>query len=256
MSLPPSLAASSGSLYSAEKVRAIHAAVDEGAVDVAFQPIADVKRRRLHAYEALARPRTDIFTSTPEMFEVAIQAGRIAELGCIHREQAVRHCLGYSLFLNIHPHEFDYGWLVRPNDPMFRHKWPVTLEITESVPLKYFTQCHSVLAEIRRKGIALAIDDLGAGFSNLKYISDLHPEIVKLDRELIAGLTPGTRQFKLLQSIVDLCHRMEAQVIAEGVETESELDAVIALDVEFAQGYVFGRPADPPPDLIWPGTRR
>ncbi len=247
---------SSEPIFSAEKVRAIHEALDNELVDVVFQPIADIRRQRLMAYEALARPRSKIFSSTPEMFEVAIQAGRIAELGRMHREQAVRRCSGYSLFLNIHPHEFDYGWLVRPDDPMFRHRWPLTLEITESVPLKYFAQCHSVLAEIRRKGISLAIDDLGAGFSNLKYISDLEPEIVKLDRELIAGLEPDTRQFKLLTSIVDLCHNMEAQVIAEGVETEPELEAVMALDVDMVQGYVFGRPADPPPDLIWPGTRR
>jgi EAL domain-containing protein (putative c-di-GMP-specific phosphodiesterase class I) len=243
-------------LFSAEKVRAIHDAVDTGDVGVVFQPIADVRRRRLHAYEALARPRTNVFASTPEMFEVAIQAGRVAELGRLHRDQAVRRAQGYPLFLNIHPHEFDYGWLVRPDDPMFRHRWPVTLEITESVPLKYFAQCHSVLAEIRRKGVSLAIDDLGAGFSNLKYISDLEPEVVKLDRELIAGLTPDIRQFRLLTSLVDLCHQMEAQVIAEGVETESELEASIQLGVDFVQGYVFGRPADPPPDLIWPGTRR
>lgn len=243
-------------LFSAEKVRALHEAVDSGDVGVAFQPIADVRRRRLHAYEALARPKTTHFASTPEMFEVAIQAGRVAELGRLHRDQAVKRAQGYPLFLNIHPHEFDYGWLVRPDDPMFRHRWPVTLEITESVPLKYFAQCHSVLAEIRRKGVSLAIDDLGAGFSNLKYISDLEPEVVKLDRELIAGLLPDTRQFQLLKSLVDLCHRMEAQVIAEGVETESELDATIQLGVDFVQGYVFGQPADPPPDLIWPGTRR
>ncbi len=67
----------------------------------------------------------------------------------------------------------------------------MTVEITESVPIKYFSQCHWVLAEIRQKGISLAIDDLGAGFSNLKYISDLQPEIVKLDRELIVGCVPG-----------------------------------------------------------------
>lgn len=243
-------------LFSAEKVRAIHDAVDTGDVGVVFQPIADVRRRRLYAYEALARPRTGVFVSTPEMFEVAIQAGRVAELGRLHRDQAVKRAQGYPLFLNIHPHEFDYGWLVRPDDPMFRHRWPVTLEITESVPLKYFAQCHSVLAEIRRKGVSLAIDDLGAGFSNLKYIADLEPEVVKLDRELIAGLAPDSRQFRLLTSIVDLCHQMEAQVIAEGVETESELEASIQLGVDFVQGYVFGRPADPPPDLIWPGTRR
>lgn len=249
-------AAASEPRFPAEKVRAIHDSLDTGDVGVAFQPIADIRRRRLHAYEALARPRSKVFASTPEMFEVAIQAGRVAELGRLHRDQAVKRCAGYALFLNIHPHEFDYGWLVRPDDPMFRHKWPVTLEITESVPLNYFAQCHSVLAEIRRKGVALAIDDLGAGYSNLKYISDLEPEVVKLDRELISGLRRDSRTFRMLASLVELCHRLEAQVIAEGVETEDELEAVTALDVDFVQGYVFGRPADPPPDLIWPGTRR
>jgi len=243
-------------VLAADKIRAVHEMVDTGEVGIAFQPIVEVHRRRLHAYEALARRKTDVFASTPEMFEAAVQAGRVAELGRLHRDQAVRNCTGHPLFVNIDPHEFDYGWLVRPDDPIFRHRHPVTVEITESVPIKYFSQCHSVLAEIRRKGISLAIDDLGAGFSNLKYISDLEPEIVKLDRDLIAGIQIDSRQYRLLESIIRLCHEMEAQVIAEGIETESELRAVIELGVDFAQGYVFGRPAYPPPDLIWPGTLR
>ena len=243
-------------LHSADRIRAIHAMVDHGDVGIAFQPIVEVRRRRLHAYEALARRTSEVFSSTPEMFQAAVQAGRVAELGHLHRDQAIHDCTGYRLFINVDPHEFDFGWLVRPDDPLFRHRYAVTVEITESVPIKYFSQCHSVLAEIRRKGVSLAIDDLGAGFSNIKYISDLEPEIVKLDRELVAGLTRDSRQFRLLKSLIDLCRDMEAQTIAEGVETETELEAVIAAGVDFAQGYVFGMPACPPPDLIWPGTLR
>ena len=243
-------------MLSVEKVRAVHELVDEVRVGIVFQPIAEIHKRRVFAYEALARPLDPIFTSVPEMFEAAVQAGRVAELGRLHREQAVRFAPHYPLFLNIDPHEFDYGWLVRPDDPMFRHRYPVTLEITESVPIKYFTQCHSVLAEIRQKSISLAIDDLGAGFSNLKYIADLRPEIVKLDRELIAGAAPGNRQFRLLCSIVALCREMSARVIAEGVETATELAAVTEAGADMVQGYLFGRPASPPPDLIWPGTSR
>ncbi len=240
----------------ADRIRVIHDVVDRGDVGIVFQPIVDVHRRRLHAYEALARRTTDVFASTPEMFEAAVQAGRVAELGRLHRDQAIRYCPGHALFLNVDPHEFDFGWLVRPDDPLFRHRYAVTVEITESVPIKYFSQCHSVLAEIRRKGVSLAIDDLGAGFSNLKYISDLEPEVVKLDRDLISGVARGNRQYRLLASLISLCHEMEAQVIAEGIETEHELKAVIELGVDFAQGYVFGMPAAPPPDLIWPGTLR
>jgi EAL domain-containing protein (putative c-di-GMP-specific phosphodiesterase class I) len=243
-------------MLEAEKIRAIHETVDQQKVAIAFQPISDIQKRRLIAYEALARPIDPIFKSVPEMFEAAVQAGRVAELGRIHREQAVRHAAYYPLFINIDPHEFDFGWLVRPDDPMFRHRFPVTVEITESVPIKYFSQCHSVLAEIRKKGVALAIDDLGAGFSNLKYIVDLEPEIVKLDREIIQGAAPGNRAFRLLCSIVALCREMKAKVIAEGVETLTELAAVTDAGADYVQGYLFGRPSNPPPDLIWPGTSR
>ncbi len=243
-------------MLDAERVRAIHEMVDLGQVGIAFQPIVDVHRRRVFAYEALAANHNPLFASTPEMFEAAVQAGRVAELGRLHRDQAIRLCPHQPLFLNIDPHEFDYGWLVRPDDPMFRHRHPVTLEITESVPIKYFTQCHSVLGEIRQKGISLAIDDLGAGFSNLKYIADLQPELVKLDRELIVGCSPGNRQSRLLCSIVALCKEMSARTIAEGIETVGELRAAIDAGVDFAQGYLLGRPACPPPDLNWPGMQR
>ena len=78
----------------------------------------------------------------------------------------------------------------------------MNLEITEGVPLESFERCQSMVAEVRGRGVRLAIDDLGAGYSNLKYIADLRPKLVKLDRELIAGVTPGNRGFKLVRSIV------------------------------------------------------
>jgi EAL domain-containing protein (putative c-di-GMP-specific phosphodiesterase class I) len=243
-------------MLSAEKIRAVHDIVDNHRLGLVFQPIADLQRRRLVAYEVLARSPDGAFANVPEMFEAAVQAGRVAELGRLHREQAIRMAQHYPLYINLDPHEFDYGWLVRPDDPIFRHRYPLTLEITESVPIKFFTQCHSVLAEIRKKGISLAIDDLGAGFSNLKYIADLEPEIVKIDRELVVGAAQGDRGFRLLASIVNLCREMNAKVIAEGVETLAELAAATTAGVDYVQGYLFGRPANPPPDLIWPGTFR
>lgn len=236
----------------ADRIRAIHEVMDQKQLAIAFQPIVDLRTRRIFAYEALARPQTPEFSNPIELFEAAVQAGRVAELGRLHRTQAVAHCRDWPLFFNVFPNEFDYGWLVRPDDPIFRHKRPAFLEITESVPLKYFEQCHSVLAEIRKKGICLAIDDLGAGYSNLKYISDLAPEIVKLDRELVAGIRMGTRQFRLLRSIVHLCQAMEAQVVAEGIETVEELTVVMAAGVDYCQGYLLARPSFPPPSATWP----
>src|SRR5690606_19909865 len=136
--------------------------------------------------------------------------------------------------------------------PIFWHNEEVYLEITESVPIHFFEQCHSVLAEARSKGVKLAVDDLGAGFSNLKYIADLAPDVVKLDRELIAGVSVGTRQHRLMRSLVRLCEDMGARVVAEGIETVEELRAVMEAGVHYGQGYLLARPGFPLPEFTWP----
>lgn len=241
-------------MATAQQIRAIHQTLEDESLGIVFQPIVDLKTQRTYAYEALARPQDSRFADPIEMFEAAVEAERVAELGRLHRRQAIQHGRDWPLFVNLFPDEFDYPLLVRPDDPLFRHNRPVCIEITESVPIKYFKQCHSVLAEMRKKGVMLAIDDLGAGYSNLKYISDLAPDLVKLDRDLIADLRGGTRQFRLLQSIVHLCHEMEAKVVAEGVETLVELALVRAADVDYCQGYLLARPGLPPPRACWPET--
>jgi EAL domain-containing protein (putative c-di-GMP-specific phosphodiesterase class I) len=186
------------------------------------------------------------------MFDAAVHAKRVGELGRIHRKQAIRTAPPGLLFLNVSPWEFDFGWLVRPDEPLFLARNQVVLEITESAPIDFFDQCHSVLAEIRKKGVWLAIDDLGAGYSNLKYITDLQPEVIKLDRELIVGIRPRTPQFKLVRAIVELGHELNAKVIVEGVETIEELLTLLEARVRYVQGYLLARPAFPAPAVHWP----
>ncbi len=110
-----------------------------------------------------------------------------------------------------------------------------------------------MLGELRKKGMRLAIDDFGAGFSNIKYISDLTPDIVKLDRKLISGVKEGSRQFRLLESVVRLCKDMGARVVAEGIETPPELVLVERAGVDLCQGYLLGRPDSDPRADTWPG---
>jgi EAL domain-containing protein (putative c-di-GMP-specific phosphodiesterase class I) len=239
-----------------DQLEDLHRVVDEALVAIHFQPIVNLSAREIFAYEALCRPQSDSFKGPQELIEAATAAGRIGELGRLNRSIAVDKCPGSPLFVNIDPHEFDQPWLVRPDDPIFRHKRSVYLEITETVPLKFFEHCHGVLAELRKKGALLAIDDLGAGFSNLKYIADLEPDIVKLDRDLVRGCEEGSREFGLLKSITRLCHEMQAKVIAEGVETVDELKAVLAAEVDYAQGYLLARPEAPPPAIRWPTELR
>ena len=236
-----------------KEVDAIDNVLERGALEIVFQPIFDVKEGNAFGFEVLTRGQSKLFRDAGHMFDVATRSGQVGELGRLQRTIAVKLAPGNPLFINIHPGEFDHPWLIRPDDPIFRHSQDVYLEITESAPLSYFEQCANVLGELRKKGIRLAIDDFGAGFSNVKYISDLNPDIVKLDRELITGVKEGSRQFRLLQSIVRLCKDMGALVVAEGIETPPELVLVERAGVDFCQGYLLGRPETDPNADTWPG---
>ncbi len=218
-------------------------------VRVVYQPIVDIATRKIFAHEALARSDAGIFKTPPDMFDAAVSQKRCGELGRRLRTLAVAGCPDVPLFLNVHPAEFAEHWLVQPDDPIFSHDHRVFLEITESVPLSHFKLVSHVLREIRGKGIHLVVDDLGAGYSNLKYIADLAPEFVKLDRELIAGLGRDARLRSLVGSIVRLCTELGAQVVAEGIETADEAMASQDAGVGYGQGYFFARPASPPPGI-------
>lgn len=220
-----------------------------GELSVVYQPIVSFTTMRPFAYEALVRSSSPHWTNPPKLFDEAIKSRCVGALGRAIREIATTNCSEVPLFLNVHPNEFDESWLVQPDDPIFTHDQPIYLEVTESVPLTHFAYCHSVLREIRGKGVSLAVDDLGAGYSNLKYIVDLKPEIVKLDRTLIADLAGDRRAQVLVRHIVRLCHELGARVVAEGIEQETEMQAVVDCGAHYGQGYYFARPAYPAPGI-------
>ena len=235
-----------------EEGQLIDRLIEASLVTVCFQPIVDLRSCKAFAYEVLCRPQDGYFRTPIELVTAAARTNRMGPLGRHLRNLGSAQCPDWPIFLNIDPTEFDAPHLVRPDDPIFRHRRQVYLEITEAVPLRFFNQCHGVLAELRTKNLMLAIDDFGAGFSNLKYITELEPEYVKLDRELVQGAARGNRKFELVKSISLLCHRMGAKVIAEGIETVEELSAVIAGDVDYGQGYLLALPNNPPPPVFWP----
>ena len=232
---------------------ALKGLVSPADLSVVFQPIVSLEDGRLFAYEALVRCRVAALSNPQTLFERAVATGCAGRLGRMIREIAVPICSGKPLFLNVHPQELQESWLVRPDDPIFLHDHTVYLEITESVPLTHFALCMSVLEDVRaRGGVQLVVDDLGAGYSNLKRIADLKPKVVKLDRGLIAGLEHSARQQQLVSGVVRLCNDLEATVVAEGIETTDELKAIRCTGAHYGQGYLFARPAYPMPAVTWP----
>ena len=219
---------------------------------VVYQPVVDLRSRKIFAFEALARTKAPEFDGPLSLFAAAVEHQCTGELGRMLRAMSLDGMTTHPLFMNLHPAELNEGWVVQPDDPIFKHSEDVYLEITEGVPLSHFRLCQNMLDEVRGRGVHLVVDDLGAGYSNLKYIADLHPRVVKLDRGLIAGLTKSSRLFKLVSAIVRLCSELDSKVVAEGIETTSELEAVIAAGARFGQGYLLARPAFPPPEVTWP----
>ncbi|MBA3464899.1 MAG: EAL domain-containing protein [Deltaproteobacteria bacterium] len=240
---------------------AIRRVLDERTVWMAYQPVVDLRTRKVFAYEALVRSKAPEFATPPDLFNAAVEHACTGELGRMLREMSLVGCPNFPLFLNIHPAELNERYIVQPDDPIFQHDRDVYLEITEGVPLSHFHLCQTILSEVRDRGVYLVVDDLGAGYSNLKYIADLQPRAVKLDRGLIAGLNTTSRLFKLVSAIVVLCHELGAVVVAEGIETVEELEAVIESGAQYGQGYLLARPAFPLPEVKWPeelldGSRR
>jgi EAL domain-containing protein (putative c-di-GMP-specific phosphodiesterase class I) len=227
--------------------------VEPEELTVVFQPIVDMRDGSLFAHEALVRCSRPELSNPLVLFERAVEAGCVGRLGRMIRDIAVPLSGKLPVFINVHPQELQEAWLVRPDDPIYSHDAEIFLEVTESVPLSHYALCLSVLREVReRGGIHLVVDDLGAGYSNLKRIADLEPQVVKLDRGLIMGVDRSARQRQLVSSVVRLCNDLNASVVAEGIETESELSALRDTGAHYGQGFLFARPAYPMPAVTWP----
>jgi len=217
-----------------------------------YQPIVDLKNGRAFAYEVLARCKVPGLTNPALLFKRAAAERFCGVLGRTLRELGSSNCRGIPLFLNVHPAELSDRFVIQPNDPMYAHDDDVYVEITESVPFSHYDPCASMLREIRaRGGVHLVVDDLGAGYSNLKRIADLEPAIVKLDRELVTNLNQNRRQRVLVQAVVRMCVDLGAAVVAEGLETWDEVRAVRDCGCHYGQGYALGRPAPTAAAPIW-----
>jgi EAL domain-containing protein (putative c-di-GMP-specific phosphodiesterase class I)/putative methionine-R-sulfoxide reductase with GAF domain len=119
----------------------------------------------------------------------------------------------------------------------------VVLELTEHLRVDDYPQLRGVLQELRERGVRLAIDDTGAGFSSLAHIVHLAPDLIKLDRQFTRGIDIDPVRRALATSLVSFARDTGAEVVAEGVETADELEAIRELGVPLAQGYFIARPA-------------
>jgi EAL domain-containing protein (putative c-di-GMP-specific phosphodiesterase class I) len=124
----------------------------------------------------------------------------------------------------------------------------IALEITETVLVEDTTTAAKTLQELEQLGVRLVLDDFGTGYSSLGYVKRFPLAYLKIDRSFVAELGGDGRNEAIVSAISEMARALGARVVAEGVETEAQLDGIRKLGCELAQGYLFSRPV--PPDEI------
>ncbi|MBI4511955.1 MAG: EAL domain-containing protein [Deltaproteobacteria bacterium] len=222
---------------------------------MAYQPIVDWPKRQVFGYEALLRSNDSTLSTPPRLLRAAERIGRIHDLGRAVRAAVSDPAAGSPppglLFVNLHPRELDDETLYADHGPLANLASRVVLEVTERASLDDVRDLRSRIARLRKLGYRIAVDDLGAGYAGLSAFAQIEPDIVKLDMSLVRDVHREPTKRKVLQSMVSLCRDMSIVVIAEGVETPSERDAILDLGCELLQGYLFAKPATPYPAPAW-----
>jgi EAL domain-containing protein (putative c-di-GMP-specific phosphodiesterase class I) len=125
----------------------------------------------------------------------------------------------------------------------------LVVEVTEHAPISDYGAIREAMSRLQASGCRLAVDDAGAGFASLRHILELKPAFIKLDISLTRGIDSNRDSRALSTALLSFADSIGANIIAEGIETESELLALLTLGVRFGQGFLLGRPA-PASDLM------
>lgn len=212
---------------------------------MAFQPIVRWSEKRVFGYEALVRTREPSVPHPGVLFDLAERVGGLDRLGrAIRASVAGQLCAedAFNVFVNLHPMDLLDEQLFAADAPLTRFAPRVVLEITERESLEHIEELGPRLADLKRRGFRIAIDDLGAGYAGLSSFSALEPDVVKLDMSLVRGVHKSRTAQKVIASIRGLCDALGTLVVAEGIETVEERDALAGLGCDLMQGYLFGRP--------------
>lgn len=214
---------------------------------LAFQPIVDLGRGVVAGYEALARFEGAPAGLTPDAcFQAARARGLVARLDAAVAGAAfaARASLPRDCFLSVNLEPDSVGSPCLEERLLAEGRLEgVVLELTEHVGLGVDDRIERHAELYRRRGAVVAIDDAGSGYAGLQQILRLRPGILKLDRSLVAGIDADEAKRSLVEMLGVFADRMDAWILAEGVERGAEAATLAALGVPLAQGYYFARPA-------------
>jgi EAL domain-containing protein (putative c-di-GMP-specific phosphodiesterase class I) len=228
--------------------------IDRGLIDSYFQPIFSVPRQKIVGYEALLRVKDDNgeFISPIEVFDAAKKYSLILELDRAARYKSLEKFASFDkpkdtlLFLNFESSVIDLGVVGSGKILDVTSKFGINpknivIEIKEDAVLSE-RDLKSFCEFYKNKGFNIALDDVGAGASNLGRFALVKPNIIKLDISLIKDCDKNYYAQEVIKAMTDLSHKIGAVTLAEGVETIEETTASMAQNIDLFQGYYFARP--------------
>jgi len=235
--------------------RELSQAVENNEFILHFQPQVCLRTKKIKGIEALIRwqhpargflPPGD-FIQFAEESRLIIPIGTwVLEQACLQLKQLNQPDLTVSV--NLSPRQFADPDLLDTikkaliDSGLDGHQ--LELEITETALMKNMGNAIETLKQIKALGVIIAIDDFGTGYSSLSQLKNLPADTLKIDREFIKDITESTENAVITEVIINMGHKLGLTVIAEGVETEEQMDFIIQIQCDMAQGYFFSRPLD------------
>lgn len=232
-------------------------ALDRRELEVYYQPIFGILEQRWVGFEGLVRwnhPRRGLIYPS-EFIAVAEETNLIRPLGArvllqaadAHRDfciaQSTADTAAEPLFISVNVSArqiSDPGFAVLLDVVTPSSSCGIKLEITETLVVDY-VEVKRFIAEAKQRGFSLAMDDFGTGYSGFQHLLELDFDTVKIDQAFVMSMLDSERSHQLVQSIVEIARKLNLTVIAEGVETQQQLDALRVLGVDFAQGFLISR---------------
>jgi EAL domain-containing protein (putative c-di-GMP-specific phosphodiesterase class I)/GGDEF domain-containing protein len=222
-------------------------------VSTVFQPLMRLADRTVIGYEALTRGPTDTaFQSPLALFESAAEADLVFELDRLCRLRALMSVQGignqHKLFVNVVPSamydpEFRGRRLVEFLDRLGLAPGQIVFEITETYAIENYALFSEAIQDFTEVGFGFAVDDLGTGHSGLEKIANLSPRYLKFDMTLVRDIDASYVRREMIRALKGFADKIDSTIIAEGIEREEELQALLELGIEYGQGYLLGRPA-------------
>jgi EAL domain-containing protein (putative c-di-GMP-specific phosphodiesterase class I) len=217
-----------------------------------YQPILDLRDNKPMAYEALSRGNAGtVFQSADDLFDTAIKNHLLVELDRVCRKRALAFSSRLpgkaKIFINTLPAtmrdpEFQGKYLIDSLERACINPERIVIEITEKLVIDNLILFQDAMNYYTDLGMALAVDDVGSGYSGLETIAHLKPSYLKVDMSLVHDIHTSVINREMLKAIISLGRGIGAKVIAEGIEIPEELDVLRSIGVDYGQGFLLGRP--------------